>query len=605
MARTLALATLPLLLPSTALAQWATDTAANQVVRDAPSDQNQVKVVATGDGGFWVSWFDGLASGWDVRLQRYDLTGEAAFPPGGLLVADRSLSSTQDYGLATTTDGDAILAFRDDRGAGISITAARISRAGEQVWGPNGVTASTGSAFIASPRIVRATARGAVVAWTETSGVRVQRLNESGAPAWGAGVMIAPGLGSYALADMAPFVEDTILSIVHQTGGFTSPRHLVAQRLDRFGQPVWGASPVPVFDAGSLQLGSFPPVTALPDGGALFAWYSSSPTLQSFVQRLDGSGAPTFAVNGVPVATTPGAVRVNPRASFETSTGDVLVAWREQDPGQSMAGISAQRIDTSGARVWTDAGATVVPTGPSLAGSPFVFADSATGEALVTWEESPSFGTDRLYGARLDAMGAISLPRFDIASTPSGKARVDAARSTRDLVLLAWSDARSDGGDIYAQAIGIDGTPGGETYIVDTTCVGTVNFSGLPGKLIARGSAVVADDDLTLIAYDLPQHSFAFCLTSQVFAIVQMPGNSIGTLCLGGEIGRYVGPGQIMNSMFGGTFSLDLDLDRVPTPTGLVPVSSGETWYFQAWFRDIVGAAPRSNFTSGLRIVFQ
>ncbi len=101
-------------------AQWSTDAASNQVVSNAASDQNQPKVAATQDGGFWISWFDGIGTGWDVRLQKYDVSGAEAFAPGGLLIADRSFSSTQDYSLAVAGNGDALLAFRDDRSGGKS-----------------------------------------------------------------------------------------------------------------------------------------------------------------------------------------------------------------------------------------------------------------------------------------------------------------------------------------------------------------------------------------------------------------------------------------------------------------------------------------------------
>ncbi len=82
-------------------------------------------------------------------------------------------------------------------------------------------------------------------------------------------------------------------------------------------------------------------------------------------------------------------------------------------------------------------------------------------------------------------------------------------------------------------------------------------------------------------------------------------GGSAGTLCLGGSIGRYVGPGQVLNSGAAGAFELVLDLTQHPTPTGLVAVQAGETWNFQAWYRDAVGGTPVSNFTSGRSIAFQ
>ena len=86
---------------------------------------------------------------------------------------------------------------------------------------------------------------------------------------------------------------------------------------------------------------------------------------------------------------------------------------------------------------------------------------------------------------------------------------------------------------------------------------------------------------------------------------VANPGGSEGILCLGGAIGRYVGPGQIVNSGATGEVSLALDLTQTPQPTGFVSVQPGETWNFQAWYRDAVGGTATSNFTDGLEVQFQ
>jgi hypothetical protein len=83
------------------------------------------------------------------------------------------------------------------------------------------------------------------------------------------------------------------------------------------------------------------------------------------------------------------------------------------------------------------------------------------------------------------------------------------------------------------------------------------------------------------------------------------PGGSTGNLCLGGSIGRYTGPGQVQNSGALGTFSLAIDLTDMPTPTGGVPALVGQTWNFQAWFRDAILGLPTSNFTDALALTFR
>ncbi|MFT6833658.1 MAG: hypothetical protein ACJAZN_003843, partial [Planctomycetota bacterium] len=43
----------------------------------------------------------------------------------------------------------------------------------------------------------------------------------------------------------------------------------------------------------------------------------------------------------------------------------------------------------------------------------------------------------------------------------------------------------------------------------------------------------------------------------------------------------------------------------IPTPGGLVSGTAGETWNFQAWYRDAVSGTPTSNFTDGISILLR
>jgi len=132
------------------------------------------------------------------------------------------------------------------------------------------------------------------------------------------------------------------------------------------------------------------------------------------------------------------------------------------------------------------------------------------------------------------------------------------------------------------------------------------NTSGGSAVLTASGSEVAANNNVTLQASSLPANQFGFFLTSMTQGLVMNPGGSNGNLCLGGTIGRYVGSGQIMNAGAGGTISLTLDLTQTPAGGVFVSIAAGETWNFQAWFRDIGPMGqPESNFTDGRSITFQ
>ena len=63
------------------------------------------------------------------------------------------------------------------------------------------------------------------------------------------------------------------------------------------------------------------------------------------------------------------------------------------------------------------------------------------------------------------------------------------------------------------------------------------------------------------------------------------------------------------NSGPNGTVSLSTELGEwsigaQPIGGGSRPALAGETWYYQFWHRDVVGAGAMSNFSEGLRVEF-
>jgi len=216
--------------------------------------------------------------------------------------------------------------------------------------------------------------------------------------------------------------------------------------------------------------------------------------------------------------------------------------------------------------------------------------------------------------------------------------RLDTAATGGDQLLYGTYFGGSDGEDLWGLQvtgpgqIAISGatlsddlpvTPGAysgvknsgpsDSYLGQLSCVplgifycgpAVVNSTGLSGAMGVAGSNLAADNDLTLSASSLPPAAFGFFLVSQTRGLVVGPGGSAGNLCLAGEIGRYVGPGQIQQVDAAGGMSLALDLTQTPTPTGLVAIQAGETWNFQVWHRDSAGGMATSNFTNGVAVTF-
>ncbi|MEM9379895.1 MAG: S8 family serine peptidase [Planctomycetota bacterium] len=125
-------------------------------------------------------------------------------------------------------------------------------------------------------------------------------------------------------------------------------------------------------------------------------------------------------------------------------------------------------------------------------------------------------------------------------------------------------------------------------------CVGETNSTGSGSSIRAEGSAVVADNDFTLVADSVPAGAAGvfFFGTQQA----QVPAAN-GFRCVDGLIRRL---GVVVQPDAMGESALTLDLSMPPTSSWVV---AGASLNFQFWYRDAVGAG--SNFSDGVAVDFQ
>jgi hypothetical protein len=168
-------------------------------------------------------------------------------------------------------------------------------------------------------------------------------------------------------------------------------------------------------------------------------------------------------------------------------------------------------------------------------------------------------------------------------------------------------EVRIYGGLLSAVEIAANAAAGPNSIGIGTNYCGpgVANSTGQSAEIAAVGSASVAANSLSLLASGLPTSQFAIFINSTSQSFVPNPGGSMGNLCLGAGLGRYNGPGQVQNSGMSGAAALALDLGMTPTPSGPTAIAVGQTWNFQAWYRDlIVGTGAVSNFTDAVSVTF-
>lgn len=130
------------------------------------------------------------------------------------------------------------------------------------------------------------------------------------------------------------------------------------------------------------------------------------------------------------------------------------------------------------------------------------------------------------------------------------------------------------------------------------TCVPPApNSAGSLGACWVEGTALIVYDDLVLHATDLPPSQFGFFILGTEEASIPL---SSGTVCLTGSIGRLLQ--SLANTGVQGTLEHPLDLQSLPIGSPNRPAMSGETFHFQAWYRDTAPAGS-FNLTGGAKVL--
>ena len=473
-----ALLVLALTLATSAWAQWSSDPSQNLALSNIPgADQVQPKLLPLPNDSWYISWFnsnpnDPPPRGYDVYYQMLNANGVEQLPHNGVQVAKLTNSSTEDYGLAIDGDGNAILAFLDTRRDpnNQQITVAKMSPTGQALWGPSGVALTIGPASHNNPKVTVTSDGNIVVGWTTDSYVALQKLHPNGIPMWAARTPFSPGVVlqesgyNYILADLHAADNGSVIASFVRNHGFGSSNYLYANKISSTGQLMWGSGNVHVYDGGSLQFGEFPYFKYDGNGGAVFSWYTNSPTLQSYAQHVLANGTEAFPHNGSAAAVTGSDVRVSPSVSYNPSTQETFLVWTEEDSLQSVQGISAQKFDASGNRQWTDSGKTIVPLGNDAQINP-VNVQIGSG-MLAAWMDQSVTGTGPINAIKLDGSGNTLCSQFAISSVASGKSRLVANIASSGLSAFAWEDDRNGENDIYIQNVNADCTLGIENTLM-------------------------------------------------------------------------------------------------------------------------------------------
>ncbi len=269
---------------------------------------------------------------------------------------------------------------------------------------------------------------------------------------------------------------------------------IFAQRVNSSGAAQWTVNGVAICTSNDSQ--QQPQIVSDGSGGAVIAWqdYRSGSNYDIYAQRLNSSGAVQWSANGVPICTA--AFDQFNIAMISDGGGGAILTWEDNRANVvNCPDIYAQRVNASGAALWTANGVSIcneasAQHNPRLVGY-------GSGGATITWQDDRAGDYD-IYTQRIASVGAVQWTTNGVATCTmaTDQLKPDICSDGANGVIITWYDYRSTTDfNIYAQRQG----PGGAiVWAVDGVVMNNnVAYDQINPRIVSDGvgGAIIAWQD--------------------------------------------------------------------------------------------------------------
>jgi len=269
--------------------------------------------------------------------------------------------------------------------------------------------------------------------------------------------------------------------------------NVYAQKITSDGQLLWPAGGKPVCTAAQVQIA----LNMEPDaeGGAYIIWSDSrNPSKDLYGQRIDASGNPVWAVNGIPIANGLGDEEQN--TMLPDGQGGFVIGYTHSYVGAE--DIYVKRFLPSGVMAWPEI--LVLSDAPGNQGR-VRMATLTNGEFVFTWEDQRNTDPD-IYAQKINLAGQVLWPDPFIVYGDSGSPDFATQLNPRivatsdNAVIIIWEDKRLDSQnpDLFAQKVSADGNL---LWGADGVALSVAEFAQIGPRMASDGAGgcyVVWDD---------------------------------------------------------------------------------------------------------------
>jgi hypothetical protein len=245
---------------------------------------------------------------------------------------------------------------------------------------------------------------------------------------------------------MARFIA-VLLLILFSSTAFAQEKNTNGKYPER---SLWEKNGIIVNDSQGRSIKQNSKVATLSDGTAVIVWEDERNGFSDiYAQKLDSSGMRLWGEKGVPVCKAP-RIQTFPQV-IAAGTNEVIVVW--QDYRSESCDIYAQKLSRNGASVWTEGGVTVCTANTNQAAPQL--ATDGNGGAIIAWHDYRMGKGEDIFAQRIMADGtpAWTMNGLPICTEQSTQWYPQIVSDRNGGAILAWEDKRNGNYDIFAQRV--------------------------------------------------------------------------------------------------------------------------------------------------------
>ena len=456
------------------------------------------------DGGIVYVWSDTKYGGRDLYAMKFDEDGNSEWGQEPTII-DNKIDRQEDPVIIKTSDGDFVIAWVDfslDQDG--DVFAQKVSNeTGDLLWDEGGVPVCTYQDIQISLNIVENNVGGAYILWRDSrnpsTDLYAANLDGDGNNLWAADGMPIADSNNPETSNSMREDGDGGFFIGYQVA-MNNNANIYAKRFNSGGESVWGEA-IPIAVANGDQ--STPRVAPDGTGGFIFVWEDKrEETANIFAQRLLSDGTADWGdyLEVYSDEDDEQSYTQNYPQLQADGLGNIIVAWQDKRSSFDNVGIYAQKIDSSGSKLWDEEGVEVRSN--QVRELTLRIDSDANGGAYVVWTDmrNGDFPHVDIYAQHLNSDGTFQFGDDGLAICDAPNEQNNPLiKKVGDHIFTVWLDARTGSIGINQQIINANG----EFTLADN---GETVFYGLSGDAgkdgLVEAYPRLAQDDAVVVWHD-------------------------------------------------------------------------------------------------------